>query len=255
MTSVLELHVLLVGVRFVPLAGAGGAVESVPITALARTLNGTILFDTGVDPRHVNDPVRRAVMFEARGNDAPAPMVEPGRDLAAQLQRLGLAPGDVDQVILSHLHAEATGALKSLRAATVALQRAEYDAAFAPGGPPDTRYLPLDYDLPPARFDLVDGDRVMDEGVTVVATPGHTRGHQSLIVEVGGAGPVLLVGGAGTSAAGIAAGTLPPCVDETAAARSLRRIDTLGWELGATVVAGEDPALLTALARGPLSFA
>lgn len=257
MSSVLELHVLLCGIRFVPQPMSIGADPAVPCSApitvaVAKTLNGTVLFDAGLDPRHVADPVRRAVMFETRGW-TPAPLVDESQHLEAQLARVGLRLADIDQVVVSHLHAEATGGLKALPGASIIVQRAEHEAAFAVEGPPDAAYFPLDYDVPNLKYDLVDGDRVVDQGLTLIATPGHTAGHQSLIVELNGAGPIILAGGASPSRAGLAEHALPVCADADAALRSLRQINALAWELGGEVVVSEDPGLLQTLAEGPWS--
>ncbi|WP_226577762.1 N-acyl homoserine lactonase family protein [Acuticoccus sediminis] len=255
MTNVLDLTVLRCGTAFAARpTGAGSdaaaGVVSEPILAyLVRTLNGVVLFDTGLDRRHLADPVRRAAMFSAAGWPAP-PVVGEGEDLVSQLARQGLRAEDIDHVVVSHLHADRTGGLKATPRARKTLQRAEHAAAFAPDGAPDARYLPLDYDLASVTFDLVDGDTVLDEGLTVVATPGRTVGHQSLIVELAGTGPVILAAGACRSRADLAAAVPPsPCRDAAAALASLRRLDALAWTLGAEILVGDDARRVGTLGR------
>ena len=53
-----------------------------------------------------------------------------------------------------------------------------------------------------ARFELLDGDAEIVPGVRVVATPGHTIGHQSVIVEgAQGTATDLLIGDAAYTSA------------------------------------------------------
>jgi N-acyl homoserine lactone hydrolase len=48
------------------------------------------------------------------------------------------------------------------------------------------------FDFAGARFELIDGDSQIAEGVRVVATPGHTVGHQSVIVDTPDGGAVMI---------------------------------------------------------------
>lgn len=257
MTNVVDLTVLLCGYTFARQAavvpGEGGdIVLALPISAyLIRTLNGALLFDTGLDRANLADPVRRDVLFTARGH-APPPLVDEAHDLAAQLGAAGLSLGDIDTAIVSHLHAEHTGGLKSLTHARTVLQRAEHAAAFVPGGPPDPARLPSDYDHPAVSFTLLDGDTVLDEGLTVLATPGHTEGHQSLLVELPRTGPVILAGGAGVVRRNLVEGIVAGQVaDRQAALASMRRISGLAWALPAAVVLSHDPDQMKDLRRSP----
>src|SRR5207245_317660 len=60
-------------------------------------------------------------------------------------------------------------------------------------------------DFPGARYEPVDGDREITDGVSVLATPGHTVGHQSVTVRTGD-GLVLIVGQAAQDARSFATG-------------------------------------------------
>jgi glyoxylase-like metal-dependent hydrolase (beta-lactamase superfamily II) len=101
----------------------------------------------------------------------------PGR-LPFDLAAAGIAPGDVTAIVLTHLHSDHVGwalpAWTPFRQARLVLQRTDAEA-FAPllG---DTLLAAED------RLDIVDGDADLGGGVRVVATPGHTPGHQCVIV-------------------------------------------------------------------------
>ena len=55
------------------------------------------------------------------------------------------------------------------------------------------------FDFAGARFELLDGDAEIAEGVRVVATPGHTVGHQSVFVDMDGGASVMIGDAAYTS--------------------------------------------------------
>ncbi|WP_231619050.1 MBL fold metallo-hydrolase [Nonomuraea sp. SBT364] len=96
--------------------------------------------------------------------------------LTGELAAAGVAPADVDTVILTHLHSDhASGAVSDGRPlfenARYVVQQAELDAADG---------LLADRVLTPLKGQLlaVDGDAEVTPGVRVHLTPGHTPGHQ-----------------------------------------------------------------------------
>jgi glyoxylase-like metal-dependent hydrolase (beta-lactamase superfamily II) len=120
-----------------------------------------------------------------------------GRPLAEQLAAIGLRPGDVTHLAFSHLHIDHAGNANLFADATLFLQRAEHAAAF---GPEPHRYGfdPATYGrLQSSRTVLLDGDHDVfgDGSVVILATPGHTPGHQSLLVRLR-SGALILSGDA-----------------------------------------------------------
>lgn len=118
------------------------------------------------------------------------------RTLAEQLTELGLDMGSFDYMAFSHMHFDHVGAANEVKGATLLIQKAEYDAAFAdpvdvPGFDP-SHYDKLEY----ADRVLLDGDHdVFGDGrVRIIAAPGHTPGHQVLLVELANTGTVVLSG-------------------------------------------------------------
>ena len=113
---------------------------------------------------------------------------EPGQDPIARLSALGVRPEDIDILILTHLHWDHASNIHLFPKARVIVQREELRFAAAP-----LPFLRWPYQtLPPfssssERFEAIDGDAKIVEGVSVHLTPGHTPGLQGVAVRASGA--------------------------------------------------------------------
>ena len=149
---------------------------------LIRHRDGWMLWDTGLPDALASKPEG-----EAPADPRAIHWYRPKR-LAMQLQEIGVAPADVRYVAVSHSHPDHVGNLAYFSDATILVQRAEYDwpSATGPRFPPElnVRKLEGDYDV------------FGDGSVTIISTPGHTPGHQSLLVKLPRTGAVLLSGDA-----------------------------------------------------------
>jgi len=116
------------------------------------------------------------------------------RHAADALAEHDLSPADVSIVINSHLHFDHCGQNAVFKHAPFYVQRTELDRARK-----QEKTTSEWFDFAGARFELVDGDAEIAEGVRVVATPGHTVGHQSVMVETG-AGTAVMIGDAAYTA-------------------------------------------------------
>jgi len=146
------------------------------------------------------------------------------RTAAEALNDHGLVPGDITLVVNTHLHFDHCGQNAVFKHAPFYVQRAELDRARR-----EAPWLTDWFDFAGARFELMDGDAEVLPGVRVVATPGHTSGHQSVVIE--GDGQELLIGDAAYTPAiyerpGADADELPPgqSRDHDAWSSSLRRL-------------------------------
>jgi glyoxylase-like metal-dependent hydrolase (beta-lactamase superfamily II) len=119
-----------------------------------------------------------------------------GGRLLASLHNVGLAPGDIDVVGYSHLHADHVGwtateeVVLTFPRARHVVARAEWEhwrGAPDAGGPSALHLAAL-----AGRVEVTDGEATIVPGITVVPTPGHTPGHCSYLVESGGARAVVL---------------------------------------------------------------
>jgi N-acyl homoserine lactone hydrolase len=128
--------------------------------------DGPIVVDTGV----------------GFGNDFIDEVYQPECvQLDRALGAVGIEASSIVGVVNSHLHFDHCGQNQLLYGADVPffLQQLEVDEVER-----DRFYTDAEWALPPvAQRRLLDGDFEIAEGVTVLATPGHTPGHQSVVVE------------------------------------------------------------------------
>jgi glyoxylase-like metal-dependent hydrolase (beta-lactamase superfamily II) len=113
------------------------------------------------------------------------------RSAADALSDLGMTPADISLVINTHLHFDHCGQNAVFQHAPIYVQRREL--ARAQRESPD---LCQWFDFMNARFELLDGDAQVLPGVAVITTPGHTEGHQCVVVHTGEGGDDLLIGDA-----------------------------------------------------------
>ncbi|MDD5655914.1 MAG: N-acyl homoserine lactonase family protein [Elusimicrobia bacterium] len=174
----------------------------VPAFLIRHPSQGLILFDAGLPPA--------ALGRGGRENEFGAPFESsPGRDLAAQLEAGGLRRQDVRWIVLSHLHWDHTGDLAAYPAATVVVDRREWEAQrqrTALGSPAEQfdpaamearlrlRLVDLSSAAPYGVFDH-GLDLFGDASVYLLDLSGHTEGSLGLWANLD-SGPVLLAGDA-----------------------------------------------------------
>lgn len=99
------------------------------------------------------------------------------RALTAALATAGVRVADVMLVVNCHLHFDHSGGNPALTGRPIFAQRRELEAARTAG-----YTLPELVDAPGLRYEELDGEAELLPGVLVLPTPGHTTGHQSLVV-------------------------------------------------------------------------
>jgi len=105
-------------------------------------------------------------------------------NLRAQLAQHGLKPDDIDIVVNTHLHFDHCGNNALFPDATCIVQADEFRYAFAPDRFQRAAYIRELFDVK-IDYELVHGKHQVTEDVCVVPTPGHSIGHQSVIVKDG----------------------------------------------------------------------
>jgi N-acyl homoserine lactone hydrolase len=150
---------------------------------------GIVLFDTGLHPalrissQRLGESLGKSKIHLAEGSD-----------LTARLISAGFRPADIDLVIFSHLHFDHCGGTAEVPDARLILQRLEWEAGHHPRLVEAAVYNPDDFDLG-HDHQLIDGEfDVFGDGCIVcLPTPGHTKGHQSLRLNLQH-GPMVLTG-------------------------------------------------------------
>jgi glyoxylase-like metal-dependent hydrolase (beta-lactamase superfamily II) len=156
---------------------------------LVKHAQGWMLWDTGNADRLATMPNGMTVA----GGTITVFMKKP---LVESLKEIGVAPGDIKHFAMSHAHGDHSGNANLFTAATLYVQRAEYAAMFGPDAQ-KFGFVSANYDkLRGNTAMIVDGDYDVfgDGSVVVKPAPGHTPGHQVLVVRLPKTGPVMLSG-------------------------------------------------------------
>ena len=155
---------------------------------------GYVLFDTGHNLATVKD-VKSAVPDIIYNAFCPQP-IEEGFVLNA-LERAGVKPEEIAYVICSHLHFDHCGGMGYFPNASYIIQRQELHYAYVPDPFISYAYFREDFDIG-LNWYLLDGwkdnkyDIFGDGKLIIYFTPGHTPGHQSLLVNLENEGPMML---------------------------------------------------------------
>jgi glyoxylase-like metal-dependent hydrolase (beta-lactamase superfamily II) len=151
---------------------------------LVRSEGKTILVDTGVGDKL------------SRKEWAQWDLQRPEGGLLDGLTRLGVGLGDVDIMINTHLHADHCGGntryengqiVPTFPNAEYWIQRREYADASFPNERTRVTYIAANFRPLEAsgQLRLLDGDTRVTSEIRTVITRGHTRAHQSIVLEAG----------------------------------------------------------------------
>jgi glyoxylase-like metal-dependent hydrolase (beta-lactamase superfamily II) len=135
---------------------------------------GNLLFDTG-------QPLA-AVEQMSTGNYIP--VMTRADYIANQLKRAGLETTGITHIVLSHLHSDHAGGLEAFSNVLCFIRTSELQC-------PGSNIIGGRDDL---QLNCLDGDYdVFGDGlVRIIATPGHSPGHQSLLLKLDNTGEVFL---------------------------------------------------------------
>lgn len=236
-TPHLRLYVLDTGLiecsdyaLFSPSVGPGVRQDMSVRSYLVVHPRGMLMWDTGIADTIAELPDGQRIM-------QPIVFRVP-QTLRGQLGGLGICPADIGYLGLSHLHIDHVGNVAAFHKATVLMQQSEFDAAYGPDAERLT-YIPETYaDLDRDRIQTIAGDHDMfgDGTVVMKPLPGHTPGHQGLLVNLRDSGPILLAGDITYSARDYAGDVVREAnVDLEQSRRSIQTAKRLERELGAKV--------------------
>jgi glyoxylase-like metal-dependent hydrolase (beta-lactamase superfamily II) len=148
---------------------------------------GTLQFDSGGIPDS---------QLKGDGSPTTEGVMSASKTLLSQLANAGYRPSDITYFALSHYHSDHTGNANAFAGSTWITQKAERDFMF--GNKPEGIIQPATYSaLKGAKTRILDNEEldVFGDGtVRLIPTPGHTPGHQVLLVRLPKRGAVLLAG-------------------------------------------------------------
>lgn len=158
---------------------------------LIRHEKGLFLWDSGIPDAVAEKP-------EGVSGAGGLLVLKVTRTLQSQLKELDVNPAQVTHLAFSHFHGDHAGNANLFTSATLYIQHPEHEAAFGPE--------PAKFGFNPALYEKLrdnpmvklsgDHDVFGDGSVVILSTPGHTPGHQSLLVRLPAAGAVVLSGDA-----------------------------------------------------------
>lgn len=180
------------------------------VALLTHPTHGHMLFDTGYAPRFFEET--RAFPNKLYGLITPV-MHSEREQIHVQLSNIGIQPGDISLIFLSHFHADHTAGLIDFPTSRVVASRAAYQEvagktgipalrkAFLPGLMPADLYARLSFleelTKVPFRYGLGGGflhayDLLGDGSVLAIELTGHAIGQYGLFFETEN-GPVFLI--------------------------------------------------------------
>jgi glyoxylase-like metal-dependent hydrolase (beta-lactamase superfamily II) len=217
--------------------------SAVPIPAflVEHPEAGPILIDSGMHADVATDG--RAALGRAIATIFAIEM-DAGWAVPAQLRERGVDPADVRLVVMTHLHYDHASGLAQFPGATAVVDAREWDAAASGGvlqGYRGALLAPeLEWRTYPHEQDEV--DLLGDGSIRLLRTPGHTKGHRSVLLRLAGGRELLLTGDAVYGAGMLDDGALPLLSwSDKAYVGSVDRLRA--WRdahPGAVVIAGHD---------------
>jgi N-acyl homoserine lactone hydrolase len=235
------------GALLIPELGPGIVVDTPVYAYLLETADGrTILVDTGMNPVHIAEP---HAGFDPGFAQVLTPIMDEPDRLEARLAAAGVDVGDVSAVINTHLHFDHAGGNALFAGVPIHVQRAHH--AHAVGNPECPNE---NWNLPALEYELLDGELELFDGVRTIVTPGHTPGHQSLLITLRGGGHVLLCADAILSQENVERDSWTSQADPETARASGRRLLEIAAAHDAFVIFGHDPVQAGTLRYAPASY-
>jgi N-acyl homoserine lactone hydrolase len=210
---------------------------------------GFFLWDTGLGDALV-------------GHDPPVNEAGVGlhvqKTLVGQLAQIGVRPADIKVLAFSHFHVDHTGNANLFTAATWLIN--EEELKWALGKPTPPVVIPESFNAyKNVQTRMINGDYdVFGDGtIRILRTPGHTPGHQVLLVKLAHTGPVLLSGDLyhlasdRPRAADRAGQVMSVNVDRAQTLASMNRVESILKNTASRLVIQHDPADFASLPKFP----
>ena len=178
------------------------------------------------------------------GHSMSAGAVAPKASIVDQLSRLSVKAEQVRFVGISHYHPDHTGQVGSFPQATLLIGKGDWDVLTSPKPPGNANPAPFAHwiggggKVEPVPLDK---DVFGDGTVIMLATPGHTPGHHSVLVKLRQTGNVLISGDLAHFHENFAANGVPPFnTGRAETLASLDRFKKIAANMNAVVIIQHD---------------
>jgi glyoxylase-like metal-dependent hydrolase (beta-lactamase superfamily II) len=182
-------------------------------TYLIEHPKGRILVDTGQS-------------YEMRDDNT---VMEEKDTVINRLASIGLKPDDIDYVVISHMHLDHSGYMNYFPNSTFIARKEELKAAWWPEACEGGYVFPTYEKTRKFKFiqptDDEDFDLFEDGSVVLIDTRGHSRGHQSVVLNLPNTGKTVLTNDAAPIKEVLERSLLPgTCTDNWQAMRSIQKL-------------------------------
>jgi glyoxylase-like metal-dependent hydrolase (beta-lactamase superfamily II) len=233
---------------YIPDADKNLSIETpLPIFLITHP-QGNVLFDTGPHPDVFKDAFARwgglAKAFQPVGKESDGAL--------SQLAKIGIGPEGIRYVVNSHLHFDHAGGNEFFPDATFLVSAKELAFATIPDNEGKGYFRadwghPLDYQEVDGELDIFGDGKMM-----IVPMPGHTLGHQILIVRLKEQGTVILSGDCVTFREHYYDFVVPRNnLDSEQALESVKKLHTLVEAEKAFLIHGHDPQQWEGIKKAP----
>ena len=163
-----------------------------------------------------------------------------------------MTPAGIDYLVLSHYHWDYIGNAADFAASTGLVYQGDRDQMFsqsARAAPWFNQYAALEN----SRTQILSGDRDVfgDGSVVVLATPGHTEGHCSLLIRLKNTGPVVLSGDLYHYAEERTLDRMPPEEKPLGTIQSRAKVEALVRQTGAQLWIGHSMEFFRTVRKSP----
>jgi len=227
-----------------------GEMVQVPIPMYLVEVEGKrVLIDTGMTPGCAEDPDKTwgavAKVYK--------PIMTKDNTAVSQLEKIGIDPGDIDYVIQTHLHLDHAGSTQYFKNAEVLVQLSELRYCFWPDSFQKAAYIKGDIIIPDINYVPIEGQKALFGGrIEIVPTPGHTPGHQSVVIRLPETGTVILTGDSVYMRENIEENVLPGLgYNPVDTLKSMQRLREIAEEEDGQIWYGHDPEFWKTLKKAP----
>lgn len=231
-----------------------GKTYEVPVPFfLIQHPKGNVLYDTGMalevardKKKHWGDVV-----------NAYDPQMTEENFCVNALEKVGIRPQDIDFVIQSHLHLDHAGGMACFPKAKVIVQSEELRWAYAPMWFQNAAYIRDDINKP-VNWMILHGyeddnyDLFGDGSIRIWFSPGHTPGHQNVVLKTEKSGTIVLTGDSCYNKEILYEDIMPGLVwNQEATVRSIARMRHADKTYGYKIITGHDPESWPKLRQAP----